>query len=742
MNHMARTLAWFFLAWTALYLVWGGTSSGNDCFSNIAKQFFEDYKGGVPLITLAVPMLAATIVSIALWRREEYGESSAAQFLPRWIRRLQHSCRFQLLVGDATAPQVVSWSFMALLGFSMLGSFQRKILSDDDLDWDEQVMKTANILGLAGLVAMCMLLVPVTKHSPLIKVFGLSEPTAMTLHQYTGRFVVIACLMHGIGHVYTWTVLAGEGFGTMILPPAACWTLSDLDEEDEPTICRFEDTEDCSCYDIFKNLAGAVAGLGLAVIAVSSLGPVRRLMYGLFYRIHVIAGPLVFVAVVFHWNRSVLYLTGGMLYYLAMYAAAASENAASPGVTVVSAQRLQGTDATSFLSLTLQADARSVKMYRPTQYVKLKFPEISSIAHPFSINRVPNEPQKLRLIIREGGQFTRALAQRCVQEIKPTLYIDGFYGTETRLAEIEQHDVVVIIAGGIGITTYLTLLKETLQKPSRPDRRLRKILLHWICREAHLVDYVQREYLDDLQAIMNASACGIHLGITIHRTGSIDTYSVRRSSNGENRKNLEGIEIISAGQPFAQSRYSFGIANSLVENLPLLTTFLITTILGLVGVWYFYSVFQDSEEVFSRIWVLCYLVVLGLATGLFLKFGLAFCCRRPGDNDVEFVPIRSEDVEVEMETVATADGLVNLSAGGIQRSENCGMSMEESEGRPSIHTLLNPLEESKYPAVFSCGPARLMNEVKSKTLGRCRMRLQRWVSGEPRIALYEEAFEM
>ena len=109
----------------------------------------------------------------------------------------------------------------------------------------------------------------------------------------------------------------------MILPPMQCWR---GDANFEPA-CHSEDT-DCSCYDIFKNVAGIVAGVGLLLIGVSSLPSVRRNLYWLFYRIHMLACPLVFVAVVVHWNRSIVYLAGGMLYYLATLAPTAFEKLA------------------------------------------------------------------------------------------------------------------------------------------------------------------------------------------------------------------------------------------------------------------------------------------------------------------------------------------------------------------------------------------------------------------------------
>ena len=794
MNHFTRTFASLCFGWTALYLLWGGTSSGKSWFSRAAESFFpNDYKGGLPIVVLAWPILVSTLVATLLWKRHvpEQGPERLCTVvshacLPQWMIRLcqggrssrgGHCCTFHVVKGDAMAPRFVSLLLLSLLTAFTIGSLIRKLGNASSEWWDWKVMEVSNIFGFTALVALGLLLIPVTKFSPLMQVFGLSAPTSLSLHQTAGRFVVLASLFHGGGHVYRWTGIAGEGLGTMIFPPRPCWNAIGKDDDDdvdfEPT-CRSEDT-DCTCYDLFKNLAGIIAGVGLILIGVSSLAPVRRSMYWLFYRIHILAGPLVFVAVVVHWNRSILYLIGGMLYYWTMYVMTVAEDwlprslSRSEGVALLAAERITASphdgaatasSSSSFVSLTFQADAVTVARYQPTQYVKLKIPAISSLAHPFSINRVPQEPQKLRLVIRENGAFTKQLAQYCGKNsgtgscappaslsfpTPPAIFLDGFYGTDTRLSDVLQHDVVVMIAGGIGITTYLTLLKDTLQiAQAQPDRRVRKILLHWICREGHLIDYIRREYFDDLSNFVE-SIDSIHLGITVNNTGPrrecaghLDEENAEFDTNDDNEDKVE--PSASLGNPFRHSRYMIGTGSSCLENSPVFFAFLLMTVIGLSGTWYCYAALQSSEDLFSRFWVILFLSLIGATLGIVLNLVFVSCCKRLEMTEAQFTPIRSDD-GVEMETILSTNN-ASISAGGIQREELRTFSFKEEFGRPSIHTILNPLEESKYPAVFSCGPDRLMSEVRDKTLGRCRIRLQRWVCGEPSISLYEEAFEM
>jgi hypothetical protein len=162
--------------------------------------------------------------------------------------------------------------------------------------------------------------------------------------------------------------------------------------------------------------------------------------------------------------------------------------------------------------------------------------------------------------------------------------------------------------------------------------------------------------------------------------------------------------------------------------------------LGLSLIWNLYTNVQTDESILSRGWTLLCVLVLGAGVGCLVHLFVHKYSHHITPTGAEFSPIRIED-EVEMENIISASH-TSISAGGIQRVERCTFTREERQGRPSIHSLLNPLEEAKYPAVFSCGPGSLMQDLRKTISGRCRVRLQRWVCGDPRIALYEEAFEM
>ena len=90
------------------------------------------------------------------------------------------------------------------------------------------------------------------------------------------------------------------------------------------------------------------------------------------------------------------------------------------------------------------------------QYLTLKIEHagIWSEAHPFTISCAPEDPL-LRLTIKKAGEFTSA-----IPGLKPgdKVICDGPYGVFCK--DIENKGDIVMIAGGVGITPFLSVLRH------------------------------------------------------------------------------------------------------------------------------------------------------------------------------------------------------------------------------------------------------------------------------------------
>jgi hypothetical protein len=132
----------------------------------------------------------------------------------------------------------------------------------------------------------------------------------------------------------------------------------------------------------------------MGIMATTIAPHLRRNCYALFYIVHRVAGPLVLLGTILHWNRSILYLAGGLLYYVASSTPVWFEQycrqrfQSRQGVRIVSVERIGATR--TVVALTVEATPAAVQIHRPGQYVKVQAPELSWVTHPFpSIQSLP-----------------------------------------------------------------------------------------------------------------------------------------------------------------------------------------------------------------------------------------------------------------------------------------------------------------------------------------------------------------
>ena len=95
------------------------------------------------------------------------------------------------------------------------------------------------------------------------------------------------------------------------------------------------------------------------------------------------------------------------------------------------------------------------------QYIYLKFAEILSESHPFSVLDYDRETGDISVAYRTFGRFTKQLKEQTVGD---TMLLTGPYGDFT--ADIEEHhtEPAVFIAGGIGVTPMMRHLIEDTER--------------------------------------------------------------------------------------------------------------------------------------------------------------------------------------------------------------------------------------------------------------------------------------
>jgi predicted ferric reductase len=145
--------------------------------------------------------------------------------------------------------------------------------------------------------------------------------------------------------------------------------------------------------------------------------------------------------------------------------------------------------------------------FEPGQYAFLRWPHaaVAPETHPFTIASPPVDQQILQFAIKASGDFTENLAQ-----LKPgdIAQIDGPYGRFT-LSAFGRVRSLVMVAGGIGVTPMLSILRSLARQEQRPA-----VTLIWSNRTGEDIPY--REELDLIQK--QWSGLSIHYILTQDQT--------------------------------------------------------------------------------------------------------------------------------------------------------------------------------------------------------------------------------
>jgi predicted ferric reductase len=121
-------------------------------------------------------------------------------------------------------------------------------------------------------------------------------------------------------------------------------------------------------------------------------------------------------------------------------------------------------------------------------YLRLLNSELSDQSHPFTISSGP-EDERLSITVKHLGDFTDRLNKVTAKDL---VCIDGAYGKFT-YTRAPSHHCLIFIAGGIGITPMLSMLKDLSIKDPK-----RKVILIWGARrETDLIRLKEIRKLSD-----------------------------------------------------------------------------------------------------------------------------------------------------------------------------------------------------------------------------------------------------
>jgi hypothetical protein len=114
--------------------------------------------------------------------------------------------------------------------------------------------------------------------------------------------------------------------------------------------------------------------------------------------------------------------------------------------------------------------------------------------------------------------------------VRPVTLVDGFYQGSDKREQALQHDCVTMVAGGVAISPYLSLVPALLSRLVKGgDVKTKTIVLRWVVREQGLCAFVVKNYIDPTLKRARSLDLGISLAIHVYVTGwekKVDVSSV------------------------------------------------------------------------------------------------------------------------------------------------------------------------------------------------------------------------
>ncbi|KAJ3186267.1 hypothetical protein HDU85_007707 [Gaertneriomyces sp. JEL0708] len=254
----------------------------------------------------------------------------------------------------------------------------------------------------------------------------------------------------------------------------------------------------------------AIASI-LAFMFLTSVPPIRRRMWELFLAIHLVGFLAAYILINFH-SPSALQFT---LPPLILWAIDGFIRNVGPYVRPA---KMVSTSAPTPEMTKLTVHHRSLfRRHAAGQYVMINVPKAGGAMewHPASIASVmptnydeetagsPGGQPQYTLALRTVGKFTRKLNMACAAGEELTIMVDGPYGTLD--IPPEPYALVVLIAGGIGITPLLSIATALIADPTR------SVHLIWAVRQELHMKWVA----DELKAL---ARMGVKIKVFVTRS--------------------------------------------------------------------------------------------------------------------------------------------------------------------------------------------------------------------------------
>ncbi|CAN0910142.1 Ferric reduction oxidase 7, chloroplastic [Linum grandiflorum] len=362
-------------------------------------------------------------------------------------------------------------------------------------------------LGMIGMFCLAFLFLPISRGSMLLRLIDIPVEHATRYHVWLGHITMLLFTLHGLFYVVAWAI---QG---KLLEEILEWKNIGI-----------------------SNLAGVIALVAGLLMWVTSLNPVRRWNFELFFYTHQLY--IVFVLfLAFHVGDFLFTIAAGgiFLFILDRFLRFCQSRKT---VDVVSAKCFPC--GTVELTLSKPANLR----YNALSFIFIQVRELSLLQwHPFSVSSSPLEGKNhISVLIKVLGGWTDKLKDSIMintstvnddhQSRKITASVEGPYGHESPYHLMYEH--LVLVAGGIGISPFMAILSDVFHRVNEGKPCLpREILVVWAVKKSDEIGLLTAMNLDRICSdIFDRLNLRIHIYVTRESDPPLEEGRVSTEASG------------------------------------------------------------------------------------------------------------------------------------------------------------------------------------------------------------------
>lgn len=313
--------------------------------------------------------------------------------------------------------------------------------------WQYKLERVGVRLGYIGNLCLPVLFLPVTRGLDLLQIIGVHFEMSVKYHIWVANTMMVIYTLHGVCFFVVW------GSRNSLLKELTRWDRTGR-----------------------ANLPGVIALLSGIIMWLTSIKPIRRKFFELFYYTHHLYVVFtVFFSLHISDRHFCTVLSGIFLFLLDRFLRFLQ----SGRIVKILTARILPCKAIE-LTLSKHPDLK----YISTSVILLKIPVISRLQwHPFSITSSSSvDKDRISVMIKCQGEWTERLYNFIyashlskTRTVSLSAAVEGPYGPDSNY--FLRYDSLLLIAGGSGVTPFLSILQEIMSQQLNSTPRVLLIIV-------------------------------------------------------------------------------------------------------------------------------------------------------------------------------------------------------------------------------------------------------------------------